>query len=153
MKRKFKLVVIGSFFAVLIIILVCLAVFITKTMSVNDTYQYCINNTTVGATSFIRYGIGSESSYAFWVAGDGVSDLQELFIFRKTPFGLIESTAEWDRFSFVYHASTGLDEIVDSVMFTPRDSKNQKKTINVIVFYSSNKYNISRHIFTIEENG
>lgn len=115
--------------------------------------QYCIDNTKVDATLFTRYGAGNEPTYAFWIAEDGVFNSQELFIFREAQWGMIKRTTRWNRFSFVDHASGGADEIVSSVMFTPRDSKNKKTTTNVIVFYSSNKHNISRHIFTIEEDG
>ena len=150
MKKKLILIFLSVFSAVFLVILICLFHFLSKTIS--NCRQYCIENTMVNATSFRPVGRSKSYEdnwiqYMFWVAEDGVSDHQELFIFQQVQFGSL------DRYRFVNQISGDMDEIVSSVMFTPRDTRNRKQSTNWMVFYSSNSHHISRVIFTVEENG
>ena len=158
MKKRLKWIALGVVSLALVIPLICLLVFISKTMDAGDAKQYCIKNTEVDAASFYptRYDVfegENPPEYAFWVAEDGLSKRQELFIFRLVQFGPFRRTQIWDRLRFAYHALSGEGEVVGSVMFTPRNPEGQKEATNWMVFYSSNQYRISTSVITVEENG
>lgn len=157
MKKRLKWIILGIIFLVLLVPLIFLLVFLSKTMDANGTYKYSTENTEIHAVSFetTRYtAYGAEAEYAFRVAADSMSTRSELFIFRKVQFGSFRKSWEWDRFRFAYHALTDDGELVGSVMFTPRDCRGKKQITNCMVFYSSNTfYHIFRCILTVEENG
>jgi len=151
MNKRLKYFLWGFVLVALIYIAIEFIVFMSGTIFRSDIEQYCIESTAVNATAFTRKEY-NEIDYTFWVSEDGSSDLQELFIFKNAQWGFIKGTRNWDRYSFIYHASSGIEEIVSDVMFTPRDRNNKKRSTNILVFYSSNKHNIANYIFTIEEN-
>lgn len=158
MKKKSIWIFLGIVFLVFTISQICLFRFLSKTMSVADTKQYMMENTRINAASFRpvcekKYDSGNWTNYSFWAAEDGLSNRQELFIFQKVQFGPFQGSLEWQRYRFICHASSATDEIVGSVMFTPRNTRNQKSSTNWIAFYSSNGYDICHHIFTIKEDG
>ena len=158
MKKRLKWIFLGSITACLIIIFLCLFTFLSRTIDAGEMKQYCIDNTKISATSFdnmrhTKYNKENRIEYSFWVAEDGLSDQQELFIFQQVQFGPIKRTTRWDRFHFAYHASSSADEIVSRVWFTPRDTGNKKQSVNWMVFYSSNKHHISHIDITIKEDG
>ena len=158
MKKRLKWIFLGSIFAGLTIIFICLFTFLSKTIDAGKMKQYCIDNTKINAASFnnmrhTEYNEENKIEYSFWVAEDGASDQQELFIFQQVQFGPIKGTTRWDRFRFAYHASSDADEIVSRVMFPPRNTKNKKQSVNWMVFYSSNKHHISHIDITIREDG
>lgn len=158
MKKKLIWIFSGIALLVFIIIQIRLFLFLSKTMSVSETRQYCIDNTTINATSFrpvrhIEQNSENKTEYSFWAAEDGLSNRQELFIFHGVQFGPFKSSMKWERHQFNHHTSSTTDEIVGSIMFTPRNTKNQKSSTNWIAFYSSNGYDICHHILTIEEDG
>lgn len=157
MKKRLKWIVTGIISLVLFIPLIYLLIFISKTMNSAGTHKYSADNTEIHAVSFeaARYRpFGEEVEYQFRVASDAMSTRSELFIFQGVQFGPFRKSREWGRFRFAYHALTNEEELVGSVLFTPRDYRGQKQTTNCMVFYSSNPSNqISRCIFTVEENG
>lgn len=157
MKKRLKWIIIEIISLVLLIPLICLLVFLSRTMNAAGTHKYSVDNTEIHAVSFetARYSAYDEGvEYAFRVAADAMSTRSELFIFRGVQFGPFGKSREWDRFRFAYHALTDEDELVGSVMFTPRDYKGQKQATNCMVFYSSNTLNhIFRCVLTVEENG
>ena len=137
MKKRLKWIVIGIISLLILIPLIYLLIFISKTMNSAGTHKYSTDNTEIHAVSFeaARYRpFGEEVEYV--------------------QFGPFRKSREWGRFRFAYHALTNEEELVGSVLFTPRDYRGQKQTTNCMVFYSSNPSNqISRCIFTVEENG
>jgi hypothetical protein len=156
-KKRLKWIFLGSIIAGLIIIFVCLFTFLSRTIDAGEMKPYCIDNTKINAASFdnmrhMEYNEENRIEYSFWVAADGLSDQQELFIFQKVQFGPIERTIIWERFHFACHASSDADEIVSQVMFTPRNTRNKKQSVNWMVFYSSNKHHISHIDITIKED-
>ncbi len=157
MKKRLKWIVTGIISLVLFIPLIYLLIFISKTMNSAGTHKYSTDNTEIHAVSFeaARYRpFGEEVEYQFRVASDAMSARSELFIFQGVQFSSFRKSREWDRFRFAYHALTDEEELVGSVLFTPRDYRGQKQTTNCMVFYSSNLLNhISRCTFTVEENG
>lgn len=158
MKKRIKWIIIGFSFLILLIPLICLLVFISKTMNAGEADQYCLENTETNADLFYgtRYELYEEENptqYAFWVAEDGLSGRQELFLFQNVQFGPFKKSRGWDRLRFAYHALGDEGEPVGSVMFTPRDLRSRKRTTNWMVFYSSNKEHIYKCIFSVEENG
>ena len=159
MKKRWKWIFFGGFFAVFIIVAVCLIIFLSKTISPgNEAEEYCIKNTAINATSFdvvgyMEHDEGNWTRYIYWIAEDGLSDRQELFIFQQVQFGPMGSSMKWNRFRFPYHVSSGEDEIVGSVTFTPHDMRNRDLSVDWMIFYSSNEHHISRYTFTVEEDG
>ncbi len=158
MKKRLMWIFLGIFSVALIAVLVCLITFISKSMDASGMSRYCTENTETNATSFLATrhmegGGKNWTEYAFWVAEDGVSDQQELYIFQKVQFGPIKSSREWDRFRLACHVSGNPDEIVSSIIFTPRDTRNRKQSTNWMVFYSSGQPHVSRCTFTVEEDG
>lgn len=153
MKKKLKMIFFGLSIVILIISLIYIVTFMSRTIRSGDVEKYCIDNTTTNATSFVRYGVTSDPSYAFWIAEDSLSNLQEIFIFKKAQIGSINRTKRFNRFSFVYHTSSSIDEGIGSIMFMPRDDKNKKKSTNLLIFYSSNNNRITSYTLTFEENG
>lgn len=159
MKKKLIWIFLGITFFIFVVSQICLFRFLSKTMSVADTKQYMMENTTINATSFravcqTEHDSENWIEYSFWAAEDWLPNpQQELFIFQGVQFGPFENSMEWQRERFAYHVSTAAGEIVGSVMFTPRNTRNRKSSTDWIAFYSANGYDICHHILTIEEDG
>lgn len=158
MQKKLKWIILGVIIPVLLIPLICLLVFISKTMDLDGTYRYSAENTEIHAVGFetARYhSYGKDFvQYVFRVSTAAMSARSELFIFQGVQFGPFLQSMAWDRFRFAYHALSDEGEHIGSVMFTPRDGRNQKQATNLMVFYSSNAFErIFWCTFTVEENG
>lgn len=134
----------------IIIILFCLF-FFHITISVSDLNKFCITNSDINSKSFTREEIETNPNYAFWVSNDkNIKDKQELFIFREISFGFIQNT---NRFVFISNQTSGVNEKVSSTILTPIDVHGREMPTNLMLFWSSNPYDISTYLIKFQENG
>jgi hypothetical protein len=150
MKKKIILISVGILVAAIAAGAVYTVSFFSNTLAAGDVEQYCIDNTTVGATSFRTQRFSSNRTYAFWVAENSDTNAQEIFVFRKAQSMLLE---DFDRFSYIHSASSSINEVIGSIMFAPRDDNNRKTSTNMLLFYSLNKDRITHYTLTYYESG
>ena len=75
MKKRTIWIFLGGFFAVVIIFLICLYAFLSKTTPPIE--QYCIENTAINATSFdgvarMEHDAGIRTTYVYLASEDGL---------------------------------------------------------------------------------
>ena len=148
MKKKFIIGVIIFLLIAIAILTLFVTNFYNTTLSSADMEKYCIDHSQTKATSFKRFETQSEPLYAFWVSTNAKTQ-EELFIFKNTFIGNIDL----DRFAYVNQVTSHENANVGSVKFAPRDKNGKKTNVNMLVYYSSNKSQISQYVIDYQENG
>lgn len=138
---------------IIAVFLICVlsvgALFITSTYSVSESFSYCEDNTHVEAEEFYVSEISQLEGYRFYVAcGQDETSGQEMFIFRKK---LLLGIFDIDRYEFIHHVKGSPNQPVSSLEFEAKGTYAKEET-GVVLFFSSNKQNISSYQISYQEN-
>lgn len=132
------------FFVSLLIILVVVAGtftwYFSTTISANDCFQYCIDNTEREATEFQAIADPRYSeSYVYWVAGNGNSTKpQEIFIFREKFLGPFDFFNRYEYIASSVQSNLSAENTgVGSIQFFTYNDDNEKENEATLLLYGA----------------
>lgn len=141
MKKVVKFIFIPV--AAVIVIVSAFAIhYLCTTLSASACIDYCIENTSRGATEFSCFGDGRYAAdYKYFVAVDGdTSKPQEIFVFKRKFFGPIA----FNRYSnVIMHSSqnysTNDTNKFGALEFVAENDEGEKENGSTLIFFGANK--------------
>lgn len=128
--------------------------YLLSTMSPNQCYNYCIENSIRESNDFMRIDTDDYTqNYSFYIAkNQNLSKSQEMFIFKKFYWGPFH----FDRYRLILQTTSNDNnsfQPIGSVQFFPRKDNGEKESGSTIIFFgSSSDSDIRSYEYTLKTN-